>query len=387
MRQVLFHVPFINLPVYGYGLMLFFAFLGCSWLAKRLCRREGIDGKMIPDMAIVLFITGILGGRLVYVIQYWDTFVVRDDWWSLIKLWDGGLVLYGALAGGTLGYFGFWWHALRPHGVSNWKMVDITAPCVALGIAFGRIGCLCTGCCYGNVACEGCPAIHFPIYTNTSPQQFTGPTGDMIRRGYQTSFGFLLNEHTLEVKAVEPGTPAESAGLTAHDLLLTIKRKVRKPKENDQDNETKFEEKVVPIHRESELYDAVVPLEITVRRDGNELALPPFMPTSIGVHPTQIYETISMCLLLFFLLSYYPYKRHDGELFVLFLIGYGMHRFLNEMLRTDTTPVAFGMTLSQNVSLLVLVFAAALATIVWRRPLIGQAEPAAVPATELVPTK
>jgi hypothetical protein len=209
----------------------------------------------------------------------------------------------------------------------------------------------------------------------------------MIRRGHQSALGFLLYERSLEVKAVEPGTPAESAGLTVHDLLLTVKRNVRTPKKDDQDNEIRFEEKVVPIHVESELYDAVMPLEITVMRDGNELAIPKFMPTSIGVHPTQIYETISMCLLLFFLLSYYPYKRHDGELFVLFLIGYGMHRFLNEMLRTDTTPVAFGMTLSQNVSLLVLAFAAVLGTIVWRRPLIGQVEPAAVPATELVPTK
>jgi len=368
MRQVLFHVPFINLPVYGYGLMLFFAFLGCSWLAKRLCRREGIDGKMIPDMAIVLFITGILGGRLVYVIQYWDTFVVRDDWWSLIKLWDGGLVLYGALAGGTLGYFGFWWYALRPHGVSNWKMVDITAPCVALGIAFGRIGCLCTGCCYGNVACEGCPAIHFPLYTNTTPPQFTGPSADMIKRGHQTPFGFTFRGDSLQVAAVEPGSAADGI-VQPRDYVLEING--------------------IKLMSQADLWKIGDEVNMTVFRDGQEapVPLPPFMPTSIGVHPTQIYETISMCLLLFFLLSYYPYKRHDGELFVLFLIGYGMHRFLNEMLRTDTTPVAFGMTLSQNVSLLVLAFAAALATIVWRRPLIGQAEPAAVPATELVPTK
>src|SRR5439155_4530237 len=89
-------------------------------------------------------------------------------------------------------------------------------------------------------------------------------------------------------------------------------------------------------------------LKLKVARDGKEVALAAFTPTSIGLHPTQIYETISMCLLLFFLLSYYPYKRHDGELFVLLMFGYGVHRFLNENLRTDTEKFADGLTLSQN---------------------------------------
>jgi ABC-type molybdate transport system permease subunit len=49
---------------------------------------------------------------------------------------------------------------------------------------------------------------------------------------------------------------------------------------------------------------------------GKTQTLPTFAPTSLGLNPTQIYETISMCLLLFFLLSYFPYKQRDGELFV-----------------------------------------------------------------------
>jgi prolipoprotein diacylglyceryltransferase len=43
--------------------------------------------------------------------------------------------------------------------------------------------------------------------------------------------------------------------------------------------------------------------------------------------------------------------------FALFLVCYPIHRFLDEMLRNDTDPVAFGMTLSQNGSLLVLIVA------------------------------
>jgi phosphatidylglycerol---prolipoprotein diacylglyceryl transferase len=79
------------------------------------------------------------------------------------------------------------------------------------------------------------------------------------------------------------------------------------------------------------------------------------------LNPTQIYESVSMILLLFFLLSYYPFKKSDGSVMVLFMIGYGVHRFLNVMLRTDTDPVAFNMTLSQNISILVLIGAVAIA--------------------------
>jgi prolipoprotein diacylglyceryltransferase len=93
----------------------------------------------------------------------------------------------------------------------------------------------------------------------------------------------------------------------------------------------------------------------------------PVAPTTIGLHPTQIYESISMALLLFCLLSYSPYKSRDGLLMVLFMFGYGVHRFLNEMLRTDTEIVAFGLTLSQNISVVVLIAATILGFIVWRR--------------------
>src|SRR5438309_11202920 len=114
MRQILFHIPIINLPVYGYGLMLFMAYLLCTALARRLCKREGIDGTLIPDLAIWLFVAGILGGRAVFVIQYWHRF---NSWYwesitdnalvKLISLWDGGLVLYGAIGGAAIGYFAY----------------------------------------------------------------------------------------------------------------------------------------------------------------------------------------------------------------------------------------------------------------------------------------
>ncbi len=350
MQQILFHIPIFGIPVYGYGLMLFFAFLGCSWLAQRMCRREGINPALIPDLVIWLFVVGIAGGRVVYVIQYWQTF---PTWQKMFALWDGGLVLYGALFGGIVGYFSYYYFIMRKHGVSTWKMFDVIAVSVALGVALGRVGCLFTGCCYGNVACEGRPAIHFPIPS--------APWADMVDRGHQTPYGFLLKEHSLIIEAVEPGADAESVGLKAGDEIVAVNGKPML-----------FPQQIA----EAANKDGTLALE--VRRGGENVTLTPFIPRSIGVNPTQIYETISMLLLLGFLVSYHPFKRRDGELLVYFMFAYAIHRYLNEMLRTDTDPVAFGLTLSQNVSIAMMIAATILGFIVWRRGPIVPPEPTSV---------
>jgi phosphatidylglycerol:prolipoprotein diacylglycerol transferase len=76
-----------------------------------------------------------------------------------------------------------------------------------------------------------------------------------------------------------------------------------------------------------------------------------------------------MLLLFFLLTAYYPFRRHDGEVMVLFMIAYSLHRFLNEMLRSDTDPIGTtGMTLSQNGSIIIFVAGVLLAIWLWRKP-------------------
>src|SRR5262249_41285455 len=106
-----------------------------------------------------------------------------------------------------------------------------------------------------------------------------------------------------------------------------------------------------------------------------------FAPKTLGLHPTQLYESISTALLLFLLLAYWPFRRHDGELFALFLMLYPLHRFLDEMLRADNEPVALGLTLSQNGSLLL--FAVGLVLFLWLRRLPAQYQPAATASASL----
>ena len=45
---------------------------------------------------------------------------------------------------------------IKKHKLSTLRLLDVIAPCVALGLCLGRVGCLLNGCCYGEVACANC---------------------------------------------------------------------------------------------------------------------------------------------------------------------------------------------------------------------------------------
>jgi len=366
MHQVLFTIRLSSiaaglpdLPIYGYGTMLFLTFLATRWLAIRLARREGYRHEIIDNLALCLFIFGILGARLTFYIQYRENF---SNLGQFFAIWDGGLVFYGSVFGGIVGYIVAYILFLRKNNVSTWKMIDILAPCIAVGLAVGRLGCLLNGCCYGNVACTDCPAIHFPLAS--------APREVMTARGYQTAAGFTVQSQARApvVDKVEPGSAADGV-VKPGDKILVVD--LKEPTQVDD------------IDRLNVAFGAMWPrgqnqLEMTVERDGAKKELVAIEPRGIGLHPTQVYESISMGLMAFLLLSYYPFRRRDGMVLVICMLGYGVHRFLNEMLRTDTDPVAFGLTLSQNISLLILSVAVLLWIVIQLRPANVEPPPAAV---------
>ena len=218
MCQVLFTIPFINWPVPGYGAMLLCAFVACLWLAKRLGRRAGIEPVIFSDLAYWLFITGILGARLTFVIVTWHEFqrwTGLDLLYHIFAVWDGGLVFYGSAFGGILGYYLVDRYYQKRLPFDRWKMIDVVAPCIALGLCLGRIGCLLNGCCYGNLACPSCPAITFPLSS--------AARAPMVDRGVQTAAGFTLErDHQRIVDWVEPGSGAELAGLKPGDEIVGV---------------------------------------------------------------------------------------------------------------------------------------------------------------------
>jgi phosphatidylglycerol:prolipoprotein diacylglycerol transferase len=172
MRQILFEVPWIGVKIFGYGLMLFFAFLGAMNLAAWRARREKLDPELVYDMALYVFIGGLVGARGFYVLEYWGRPGV-NSFWEIFEIWKGGIVLYGSVLGGTIGFLIYrgrrWFPVLA--------MLDAIAPALAVGVAIGRFGCFLNGCCYGDT-CSLPWAVRFP---SQSPPWNAEVTQNLIR--------------------------------------------------------------------------------------------------------------------------------------------------------------------------------------------------------------
>src|ERR1051326_3451505 len=211
MLPVLFEIPtpFGKDTIYGFGLMLAIALFVSTWLACRRALKEGIAKERVQDLARWVGICGILGARIVYMIQY------KRPLSEFLQLWQGGLVFYGSLIGGAVGMLLAHIFVFRKYHLSWLKMADIITPSVAIGLAIGRIGCLLNGCCYGDVDCPQCVALHYPL---------SGPAhAQLVGRGLQTAAGFTLavdpKDNRTLVDRVEPGSAAAEAGLNKGDYV------------------------------------------------------------------------------------------------------------------------------------------------------------------------
>lgn len=279
MRQVLFEIPILHVKLFGYGLMLFFAFFGAMSLAAWRAKREKLDPEMVYDFALWVFIGGLVGARLFYVVQYWGDQV--NSLADVFQIWKGGIVLYGSIMGGAAGFLLYW--RLRPFPLR--PMIDVIAPSLALGIAIGRLGCFLNGCCYGD-RCDLPWGVSFPL---GSPAW-----GEQVRSG-------LINQDR---------------------------------------------------------------------------------HWSLPVHPTQLYSSLDGFILLVLLTAYYPLRRRDGQVMALLMVTYPVSRFLIEWLRNDEPVFFAGMTISQNISLLLLAAGLAFWAYLVRQPIGRYADTAEAPPTK-----
>lgn len=333
---VFFHVE--RLPIYGFGMMLFLAFLVCTALAGRRAESEGVAREHIQDVVIWLFVGGLIGARITFLSaeKHLSFAEMLGEFW---KIWDGGIVLYGSVLGGLIGYVFAYVFFFRKYGLSTLKLADILAPSIAVGLCLGRFGCFLNGCCYGQVACPTCPvyAVHFPL---------SAPAREgLVEQGYQTPAGFTLarnqpDEVGARVGKVDPDSPAyKEAGLRDGDLIVRV---------NDCDirrwDIEEIDKTVPPVEMLTRclVYNwprGETDLRLTVQHaDGKEEELPTIVPRTLGLHPTQLYEVVSMALLFLVLTAYYPLRRRPGQVIAVLMVGYGIHRSLNELLRDDPRP-------------------------------------------------
>jgi phosphatidylglycerol:prolipoprotein diacylglycerol transferase len=432
-QQVLFTIPIFKsrfggegLPLYGFGAMLFVTFVLVTWWGSVRAKRVGLKPEKFQDMTIWLFLFGLIGARLLYMIQYAHTF--PNDAWGLFlsffQIWRGGIIFYGSALGGAFGYGLFYWFVLRrlANKVNGWQLADAVAPLLALGLAIGRIGCFLNGCCSGEVANEQtCPvplgAAHFPLLPFDHDYR-----GKLVSaKALQTSTGFTtvytdrtgMDDPRVRVGVVEHDSPAARAGVKPGDLIVKVDGKPNRivlevPTDPDKgkqivetlraagatiedgteersprayfDDYATYTDGRTRLLRDG-LKDIVASdslrekvndwprgkgyVSVSVQRGEEVIDLPPFSPRSVGLYPTQLYETLSMVLLILLLLAYYPFRRHDGQLMVVCMIGYAVHRFINESLRVEPT-VGQVLTLSQWGSVVILAAAVCIEIYLWR---------------------
>ncbi len=143
------------ITIYSYGVMLAISLLVCSWLFSKDAQKANLDAQAAYDLVFWCTLWGVLGARVYYVILFWSTFA--QDPLEIIMLQHGGLAWQGGLIAGGLA--GAWF--VRKHKWPLAKVIDLSAPYLALGQAIGRVGCFMTGCCFGAPVAWG---IDFPSH-------------------------------------------------------------------------------------------------------------------------------------------------------------------------------------------------------------------------------
>jgi len=259
MRKVLIEIPGLGFRLYGYSAMFFIACAGALFLTVWRARRERINPNVVYELAIWLYGGGFIGARLFFVLQHRES--VRNVW-DVLRFWQGGMVFYGCIIGGLIGSLIYWFR----HPFPFRAMADAVAPSLALGTAFGRLGCWFNGCCFGGL-CNQPWGVRFPSGT----------------------FPWI------------------------HQVYLR--------------------------------------------------QIPPSAEISYPVHPTQLYSAFTGFLLLVLLSWYYPRRRRDGEVMALLMVFYAVARFAMEAFRDDEKAIFAGMTISQNISLILLI--SGLANWIW----------------------
>lgn len=117
-----------------YGIIIATAFLTAFVYILRRCPAFGLDSERAFDVLMAVMICGVIGARLYYVIFSWDNY--RGDFWSIFKIWEGGLAIYGGIIAGFLAGFYF----SKKYKVRFLPLADAAVGGVILAQAIGRWG-------------------------------------------------------------------------------------------------------------------------------------------------------------------------------------------------------------------------------------------------------
>jgi phosphatidylglycerol:prolipoprotein diacylglycerol transferase len=152
------------------GLFTALAVAAGLWLAGRLAEQRGFSRDVVFGIGGWGVVGGLIGARLFHVADHLQFYL--ENPLLIPAIWEGGIAVYGAFIGGLVGG-GL---AARRARLNPWPLLDIAAPCMLVGQAIGRLGCLSNGDAWGANAtgCAVCLAIRYTNQNDLLPADLKG---------------------------------------------------------------------------------------------------------------------------------------------------------------------------------------------------------------------
>ena len=125
------------IPIRAYALCILAGILVGIWVGNRRWIARGGAPGVVGDIAVWAVPFGIVGARLYHVATDWESyFGPGADPVDALKIWQGGLGVWGAIAMGALGG----WIGAKRRGIPLPPIADALAPGIVLAQAIGRFG-------------------------------------------------------------------------------------------------------------------------------------------------------------------------------------------------------------------------------------------------------
>ncbi len=122
------------LTIRVYGLMYAVAIFAAIVIARRRWRARGGSEDLVYEVALWGVPAGIIGGRLYFVLTSWNE--VQPGWWGPFAVWQGGLGIWGGIAGGTLAGM----LVVHRRHAEIPRFLDAAAPALLVAQSIGRVG-------------------------------------------------------------------------------------------------------------------------------------------------------------------------------------------------------------------------------------------------------
>lgn len=166
------------LKIHVYALAIIVGIFFAVWLTRKRWVARGGDPLAVEEIALWAVPFGIVGGRIYHVLSSPDPYFGQGGRpLDALKIWQGGLGIWGAIAFGALGA----WIGARRQGVSFPTFMDAAAPGVLVAQAIGRIG------NYFNQELFGGPT-KLPWGLEIDPNQPTFPVQYLVNTHFHPTF-------------------------------------------------------------------------------------------------------------------------------------------------------------------------------------------------------